>query len=101
MKDYKWLLSDFEPSTVEDFLKENIKVPCPSSTNFMNYSIGYILIDALISIGGIEKTFEVPSLIADGMTFENAFQKVYEMPWSEASPILSRVISKAFKDAQK
>jgi hypothetical protein len=101
MKDYKWFLSDFEPSTVEDFLKKNIKLPCPSSTNFMNYSIGYILIDALISIGGIEKTFEVPSLIADGMTFENAFQKVYEMPWSEASPILSRVISKAFKDARK
>lgn len=101
MKDYKWLLNDFEPSTVEDFLKKNIKVPCPSSTNAMNYSIGYILVDALISIGGIEKTFEVPSLIADGMTFENAFQKVYEMPWSEASPILSRVISTAFKGAQK
>ncbi|MEN9305653.1 MAG: hypothetical protein RLY76_921 [Actinomycetota bacterium] len=101
MKDYKWLLNDFEPSTIEDFLKKNMKVPCPSSTNFLNYTVGFIVIDALIAIGGIEKTFEVPSLIADGMSFESAFEKVYETPWSNASPILSKVISKAFQSARK
>jgi hypothetical protein len=101
MKDYKWLLNDFEPSTIEDFLKKNMKVPCPSSTNFLNYTVGFIVIDSLISIGGIEKTFEVPSLIAEGLTFESAFEKIYGTPWSNASPILSRVVSKAFQSARK
>lgn len=101
MKDNKWLLKDFQPSTIEDFLKENMKVPCPSSTNFLNYTVGFILIDALVSIGGIAKTFEVPSLIADGISFESAFEKVYETPWSIASPILSRVVSAAFQSARK
>ena len=101
MINYKWLLPDFEPSTVEKFLSDNMKVPCPVQTNSLNYSIGYIAIDALIAIGGIDKTFTLLSGVADGQTFEESFAREYKITWEEARPILARVISKSFKSARK
>ena len=100
MINYQWLLADFEPSTVEKFLADNMKVPCPVQTNSLNYSVGYIALDALIAIGGIDKTFTLLSGVADGLSFEESFAREYKISWEEARPILARVISKSFKSAR-
>ena len=67
----------------------------------MIYTLGYIVMDSLVAIGGIDKTFDVLTAISDGLSFEDSFKKVYGISWDEASVVLSRVASKVFKDLKK
>ena len=99
--DNRWVLKDYEPETIQQFLKDNMKVPCPGNTYAMVFSLGYIVMDALVAIGGIDKTFDVLTSIADGMTYEDAFKKVYGITWSEASVVLSKTASKVYKEDKK
>jgi hypothetical protein len=101
VNDNKWLLKDYEPETIQQFLKDNMKVPCPTSTYPMVNFLGFIVMDALVAIGGIDKTFEVQVTRAEGLSFEDSFKKVYGISWDEAAVVLSRVASKVFKDLKK
>jgi hypothetical protein len=98
MTDNRWLLKDYEPETIQQFLKENMNEPCPSTTYAMIFSLGYIVMDALIAVGGVDKTFEVLTAVSDGLNFEEAFRKVYGATWEEASVALSRAASKVYKN---
>jgi hypothetical protein len=99
IKDNQWQLKDYEPESIQQFLKDNMKVPCPGSTYAMLFSLGYIVMDALVAVGGVDKTFDVLSAIADGMSFEDAFKKVYGIEWNDASIILANVASRIYKTA--
>lgn len=99
--DNRWLLNDYEPETIQQFLKDNMKVPCPSSTYSMIFSLGYIVIDALVAAGGIDKTFDVQTARSDGLSFDEAFKKVYGITWDEASVVLSKAVSKVYKENKK
>jgi hypothetical protein len=99
--DNRWVLKDYEPETIQQFLKDNMKVPCPGNTYAMVFSLGYIVMDALVAVGGIDKTFDVLTSIADGMTYEDAFKKVYGVTWSDASVVLSKTASKVYKENKK
>ena len=99
--DNKWVLKDYEPETIQQFLKDNMKVPCPGSTYAMVFSLGYIVMDALVAVGGIDKTFDVLTARADGSSFEEAFKKVYGISWDEASVVLSKTVSKVYKENRK
>jgi hypothetical protein len=99
--DNRWVLNDYEPETIQQFLKDNMKVPCPSSTYSMVFSLGYIVMDALVAVGGIDKTFDVQTAKSDGLSFEEAFKKVYGITWDEASVILSKAASKVYKEYKK
>ena len=99
--DNRWVLKDYEPETIQQFLKDNMKVPCPGSTYSMLFSLGYIVMDALVAVGGIDKTFDVLTARADGLSFEEAFKKVYGISWDEASLVLSKAASKVYKEYKK
>jgi len=99
--DNRWVLNDYEPETIQQFLKDNMKVPCPSSTYSMVFSLGYIVMDALVAVGGIDKTFDVQTAKSDGLSFEEAFKKVYGITWDEASVVLSKAASKVYKEYKK
>lgn len=99
--DNSWQLKDYEPETIQEFLSKNMKVPCDGATYSMVFTLGYIVMDALVAIGGIDKTFDVLTARADGLTFEDAFKKVYGVSWEEASLVLSRVASKVYKENKK
>ena len=101
MTDNKWSLKDYEPETIQQFLRENMKAPCPSSTFSMVFSLGYIVMDALVAVGGIDKTFDVQTARSDGLSFEEAFKKVYGISWDEASLVLSRAASRTYKELKK
>ena len=57
--------------------------------------------DALVAVGGIDKTFDVLTARADGLSFEDAFKKVYGISWDEASVVLSKTVSKIYKENKK
>jgi hypothetical protein len=57
--------------------------------------------DALVAVGGIDKTFDVLTARADGLSFEESFKKVYGVTWDEASVALSRTASKVYKENKK
>jgi hypothetical protein len=99
--DNKWLLKDYEPETIQQFLSENMKLPCSATAGQMVFSLGYIIMDSLVAIGGVDKTFDVLTSIADGQSFEDSFKKVYGISWSEASVALSKAASKIYKEYRK
>ena len=99
--DNRWLLKDFEPETIQEFLRNNMKLPCDGNSYAMVFHLGYIVMDALVAIGGIDKTFDVLTARADGLSFEESFKKVYGINWDEASIALSRVASKVYKENKK
>jgi hypothetical protein len=99
--DSRWLLKDYEPETIQEFLLTSMKPPCNSTAYAMVASLGYIVMDALVAVGGIDKTFDVLTGIADGLSFEDSFKKVYGTSWNEASMALSRAASKVYKEYRK
>jgi hypothetical protein len=96
--DNRWVLKDYEPETIQEFLKNNMKLPCDGNSYAMVFSLGYIVMDALVSVGGIDKTFDVLTARADGLSFEDSFKKVYGTTWNEASLALSKAASKVYKE---
>ena len=101
LKTGSWPLPDTSAQTIEKFLADNMKVPCPGATNFLNYTAGFIVMETLISVGGVEKTFDLLKKVADGSSFESAFESEYSLPWVEAAPIVARIVSKAVTAARK
>ena len=99
--DNKWVLKDYEPETIQEFLRKNMKLPCDGNSYAMVFHLGYIVMDALVAIGGIDKTFDVLTSIADGATFEESFKKTYGISWEEASVAISKAVSKVYKEYKK
>ena len=95
--DNRWVLKDYEPETIQDFLRKNMKLPCDENSYAMVFHLGYIVMDALVAIGGIDKTFDVLTSIADGMSYEDSFKNTYGISWDEASVLLSKAVSKIYK----
>jgi hypothetical protein len=99
--DNRWLLKDYEPETIQEFLRNNMKLPCDGNSYAMVFHLGYVVMDALVAVGGIDKTFDVLTARADGLSFEDSFKKVYGISWDEASIVLSRAASKVYKEYKK
>jgi hypothetical protein len=97
----RYVLKDYEPETIQEFLRNNMKLPCDGNSYAMVFSLGYIVMDALVAVGGIDKTFDVLTARADGLSFEDSFKKVYGITWDEASVALSRAASKVYKEYRK
>jgi len=102
---YNWLrpplrgLPDFSESSINKFFELQHQQPCDSASRQHVYDIGFIAVEALASIGGISSTFEVLDKYASGMTFDAAFEKVFGISWVSAKPVLARVVSKQYLEA--
>ena len=60
------------------------------------YDVGYMTVEALASIKGIQSTMDVVVGVGKGMTFDESFKNVYGISWAEASLILAKVVSAEF-----
>jgi hypothetical protein len=92
-------LPDFSEASINKFFDLQHQQPCDAASRQHIYDIGFIAVEALVSIGGISSTFEVLDKYASGMTFDQAFEKVYGISWVSAKPILARVVSKQYLEA--
>lgn len=66
---------------------------CAPSIRQRIYDVGYMTVEALASVKGIESTMQVVAGVSQGLTFNQSFEKVYGISWNEAAPILAKVIS--------
>ncbi len=66
---------------------------CAPSIRQRIYDLGFMTVEALASVKGIESTMQVVVGVSQGLTFNQSFEKVYGISWNEAAPILAKVIS--------
>ena len=66
---------------------------CAPSIRQRIYDVGFMTVEALASIKGIESTMQVVAGVSQGLTFNQSFEKVYGISWNEAAPILAKVVS--------
>jgi hypothetical protein len=71
---------------------------CKASIRSRVYDVGYISVEALAAIKGINSTMDVVVGVADGLTFEESFKRVYGISWTEAAPILAKAVSRMILD---
>jgi hypothetical protein len=92
-------LGDYSPESILKFYS----LTGGSTGGFCNqqvrprvYDLGYITVEALAAVKGIESTMDLVVNIGNDATFEDSFKKVYGISWSEAAPILAKVVSAEF-----
>lgn len=69
---------------------------CDNKIKEKLYDVGYITVEALSAIGGINSTMEIIINISKGYSFEESFLKVYNISWKDGSEILAKVVSNQF-----
>ena len=94
-------LNGYTPEDISRFYKlQDGKTSDPATKNLV-YTIGYITVEALTALKGIDSTMNLVKAVAEGDSFEQAFKKIYEIEWVQAEPILAQVVSKQFLEVRK
>ncbi len=77
-----------------DFLDEkHLGERWSSFGNIGIYEVGMRIVEILVSIKGPESLMEMYSEMAQGVGFLRAFENVYGVQWSEARPIMAKVLA--------
>jgi hypothetical protein len=103
----KWMdapakgLGGYSPADISRFYVLQNTGKIEETTGNLRYTIGYITVEALTALKGIDSTMNLVKAVAAGDTFEQAFKKIYEVEWSYAEPILAQVVSKQFLEVRK
>ena len=61
------------------------------------YDVGCAVIEILTALKGPAATMELIDRVAEGDTYDQAFEKTYGIKWVDAVPIISRTILKEYK----
>jgi hypothetical protein len=95
-------LSDYSAASFTKFLTgqklsngpENAGCYNPSNGDYqLGYSVGYAATEALVAIGGPQSTMALVARTADGDTWEQAFEKVYGISWTEGATALGKILA--------
>jgi len=68
---------------------------------YFQYAIGAMVTEIFTSLRGPDSILDIYKLLADGKTFEQAFQIEFRTSWREALPIISKVISAELRQQVK
>ena len=94
-------LGGYSPEDISRFYKLQSSDTRDTATSDLKYTIGYITVEALTALKGIDSTMNLVKAVAAGDTYEQAFKKIYGVEWSYAEPILAQVVSKQFLEVRK
>jgi hypothetical protein len=89
-------IKSFEPADIERFYAS--LMPGKYNTEMFGYvyTLGYITMECLVALKGIDSPTQVIVEVSNGLTFEEAFEKVYGISWKDASPVLAKTVSQIF-----
>ena len=94
------ILKDYSAKSFTAFLDQDPNScyhPGSNGDYQLGYSVGYAAVEALVAIAGPQATMAVLARTASGDTWEQAFQAVYDVPWSEALNCLGNVLAAEYK----
>lgn len=82
----------------ENYLRTSLEPKCEAGNQYaLGYSLGYLAVEGLAAIGGVESTMNLFTRIGyNDISFEEAFQEIYGITWLEALPILAQLIAKEY-----
>jgi hypothetical protein len=89
-------LKSLEPVDIERFYAALMPGKYNAEMFGYVYTIGYITLECLVALKGIDSPTDLVVQVSNGLTFEEAFAKVYGISWNEASPILAKTVSQIF-----
>ena len=89
-------IKSFSPEDIERFYASLMPGKYNGEMFGYVYTIGYITMESLVALKGIDSPIEVILQVSNGSTFEEAFAKVYGITWAQASPILAKSVSQLF-----
>ncbi len=91
-------IKNYQPENILRFYAEFSKYPEVSKIErFYLYSLGWSTVEALAAIGGIDSPMNLFVETSKGLTFKQAFKKIYGIEWDAAAPVLAEVVSKQFR----
>ena len=91
-------IKDYRPENILRFYESFSKYPEVSNIErFYLYTLGWSTVEALVAIGGIDSPMNLYLETVKGLTFKQAFKKVYGIEWDTAAPILAEVVSKQYR----
>jgi hypothetical protein len=89
-------IKSFEPVDIERFYASLMPGKNNSEMFGYVYTLGYITMECLVALKGIDSPTQLIVEVSNGLTFEEAFLKVYGISWKEASPILAKTVSQFY-----
>jgi hypothetical protein len=91
-------IKDYRPENILRFYESFSKYPEVSNIErFYLYTLGWSTVEALVAIGGIDSPMNLYLETVKGLTYKQAFKKVYGIEWDTAAPILAEVVSKQYR----
>ena len=89
-------IKSFAPEDIERFYASLMPGKYNAEMFGYVYTIGYITMECLVALKGIDSPMELILQVSNGATFEEAFAKVYGIAWKDASPIFAKTVSQIF-----
>jgi hypothetical protein len=86
----------FSTQDVEDFYESLMPGKTDPEMQPYVYSIGFITLEYLVALKGVDSPMELIINITDGYTFEESFAKIYGIEWKAAKSLLAKAIHKEF-----
>ncbi len=89
----------FSADKILGYYNNDIPIQCLKSPNYkLGYTLGFITVEVLSAIGGIESSMKIYDLAGAGQSFDQAFNNVYGISWNDAKPILAEVVALLHKN---
>jgi len=63
-----------------------------NTMNDLGYTLGIRIIQILIALKGPSVIFDIPNLMSQGQSFDQAFQSIFGLSWTAAKPEIARTI---------
>jgi hypothetical protein len=92
---------DVTAEEVEDYLNRSsiFQSECNRADDYrLAYSLGYFAAEALAAIKGAEAPMQLFAMFATGSSWERAFLEIFDIEWSDAVPILGKVIEVTYAE---
>ena len=93
------VLGDYSPESILKFYSMtggSGTGMCNAEYRPRSYDIGYMTVEALAAIKGIQSTMDLVVAVGKGNTFAESFKTVYGITWEEAAPVLAKTVSRIF-----
>jgi len=93
------VLGDYSPESILKFYSMtggSGTGTCNAEYRPRSYDIGYMTVEALAAIKGIQSTMDLVVAVGKGNTFAESFKTVYGITWEEAAPVLAKTVSLVF-----